>query len=134
MSTLLHQIHPSLSSIYQHAVHIFREFNLGSSADLYMSMHTWQLCFFSCCMFKLVMCGQQPSSFSHDLQVFPGAWTAILVYLDNDGIWNLRTENLDSWYLGQEVYVSVVNPETDKSEPSVPDNSIYCGLLSSLQR
>ncbi|TXG55704.1 hypothetical protein EZV62_020960 [Acer yangbiense] len=68
------------------------------------------------------------------IQVFPGAWTAILVYLDNAGIWNLRTENLDSWYLGQEVYVSVVNPETDKSEPSVPDNSIYCGLLSSLQR
>lgn len=37
-------------------------------------------------------------------QVFPGAWTAILVSLDNAGIWNLRTENLDSWYLGQELY------------------------------
>lgn len=67
-------------------------------------------------------------------QVFPGAWTAILVYLDNAGIWNLRTENLDSWYLGQEVYVNVLNPEIDKSAPLLPDNAIYCGLLSSLQK
>ncbi|MQM16945.1 hypothetical protein Taro_049907, partial [Colocasia esculenta] len=68
-------------------------------------------------------------------QVFPGAWTAILVYLDNVGIWNLRTQNLDSWYLGQEVYVSVVNPEvTNKTELPIPDNVIFCGELSSLQR
>ncbi|KAK9282113.1 hypothetical protein L1049_005025 [Liquidambar formosana] len=68
-------------------------------------------------------------------QVFPGAWTAILVSLDNDGIWNLRAENLNSWYLGQEVYVSVVNPEiTDKSELPLPENSIFCGVLSSLQK
>lgn len=69
------------------------------------------------------------------LQVFPGAWTAILVSLDNVGIWNLRTENLDTWYLGQEVYISVVNPEiTEKTELPLPDNTIYCGLLSSLQK
>ncbi|CAH9121164.1 unnamed protein product [Cuscuta epithymum] len=68
-------------------------------------------------------------------QVFPGAWTAVLVFLDNAGIWNLRAQNLDSWYLGQEVYVSVVNPEiADKTELPLPDNTIYCGLLSSLQR
>ncbi|XP_044502947.1 monocopper oxidase-like protein SKU5 isoform X2 [Mangifera indica] len=67
-------------------------------------------------------------------QVFPGAWTAILVYLDNPGIWNLRSENLNSWYLGLEVYVNVVNPEIDQSEPLLPDNTIYCGLLSSLQK
>lgn len=68
-------------------------------------------------------------------QVFPGAWTAILVSLDNVGIWNLRTENLDTWYLGQEVYISVVNPEmTEKTELPLPDNTIYCGLLSSLQK
>ncbi|GAV70742.1 Cu-oxidase domain-containing protein/Cu-oxidase_2 domain-containing protein/Cu-oxidase_3 domain-containing protein [Cephalotus follicularis] len=68
------------------------------------------------------------------VQVFPGAWTAILVSLDNAGIWNLRTENLNSWHLGQEVYVSVLNPEIDKSEFTLPDNTIYCGLLSSLQK
>ncbi|XP_030547751.1 monocopper oxidase-like protein SKU5 [Rhodamnia argentea] len=66
-------------------------------------------------------------------QVFPGAWTAILVSLDNAGIWNLRTENLDSWYLGQELYMTVVNPENDTTELQLPDNAIFCGLLSSLQ-
>ncbi|KAA3458523.1 monocopper oxidase-like protein SKU5 [Gossypium australe] len=67
-------------------------------------------------------------------QVFPGAWTAILVSLDNAGIWNLRAQNLDSWYLGQETYVSVINSEVDQSEVLLPENSIYCGILSSLQK
>ncbi|CAA0805961.1 SKU5 similar 3 [Striga hermonthica] len=67
-------------------------------------------------------------------QVFPGAWTAILVSLDNAGMWNLRTQNLDSWYLGQETYVSVVNPEHDSDEVQLPENTIYCGQLSSLQK
>ncbi|KAK1428526.1 hypothetical protein QVD17_17361 [Tagetes erecta] len=68
-------------------------------------------------------------------QVFPGAWTAILVYLDNAGLWNLRAQNLDSWYLGQEVYLSVVNPEvSEKTELPLPENAIYCGVLSSLQK
>lgn len=68
-------------------------------------------------------------------QVFAGAWTAILVSLDNVGMWNLRAQNLNSWYLGQEVYISVVNSEvTNKTELPVPDNAIYCGLLSYLQR
>lgn len=68
------------------------------------------------------------------LQVYPGAWTAILVSLDSAGIWNLRAENLDSWYLGQELYVSIVNPESDGSEAALPDNTIFCGLLSPLQK
>ncbi|KAL2488359.1 SKU5 similar 3 [Forsythia ovata] len=67
-------------------------------------------------------------------QVFPGAWTAILVSLDNAGMWNLRAQNLDSWFLGQEVYVSVVNPEIDTTEVQLPENTIYCGALSSLQK
>ncbi|CAL5429701.1 unnamed protein product [Camellia sinensis] len=67
-------------------------------------------------------------------QVFPGAWTAILISLDNVGVWNLRTENLDSWYLGQETYVRVVNPEeTNKTELPMPDNALFCGSLSRLQ-
>ncbi|KAM3322029.1 monocopper oxidase-like protein SKU5 [Capsicum chacoense] len=68
-------------------------------------------------------------------QVFPGAWTAILVSLDNVGIWNLRTENLDSWYLGQETYIKVVNPEpTNKTELPIPDNALFCGQLNKLQK
>ncbi|KAJ0106218.1 hypothetical protein Patl1_18552 [Pistacia atlantica] len=68
-------------------------------------------------------------------QVYPGAWTAILVSLDNVGVWNLRTENLDSWYLGQETYVRVVNPEsTNKTEFPIPDNALFCGALNHLQK
>ncbi|KAJ6826310.1 uncharacterized protein M6B38_372850 [Iris pallida] len=69
------------------------------------------------------------------IQVYPGAWTAVLVSLDNVGIWNLRTENLDSWYLGQETYVRVVNPEdtANKTELPLPNNALYCGLLKSMQ-
>ncbi|XP_072995890.1 monocopper oxidase-like protein SKU5 [Typha latifolia] len=68
-------------------------------------------------------------------QVFPGAWTAILVSLDNVGIWNLRVENLDTWYLGQEVYVRVADPEGyNKTEMLVPDNALYCGLLKDKQK
>ncbi|KAG6688907.1 hypothetical protein I3842_11G149100 [Carya illinoinensis] len=68
-------------------------------------------------------------------QVYPGAWTAILISLDNVGVWNIRTENLDSWYLGQETYIRVVNPEpTNKTELPLPDNALYCGALSKLQK
>ncbi|PPD82428.1 hypothetical protein GOBAR_DD20643 [Gossypium barbadense] len=68
-------------------------------------------------------------------QVYPGAWTAILISLDNVGVWNLRTENLDSWYLGQETYIRVVNPEvTNKTELPMPENVLYCGALSKRQK
>ncbi|XP_010906622.1 monocopper oxidase-like protein SKU5 [Elaeis guineensis] len=68
-------------------------------------------------------------------QVFPGAWTAVLVSLDNVGFWNVRAENLDTWYLGQEVYIKVVNPESsDKTESPIPDNALYCGVLQNLQK
>ncbi|RWW67998.1 hypothetical protein BHE74_00024535 [Ensete ventricosum] len=70
------------------------------------------------------------------INVFPGAWTAVLVSLDSVGFWNVRVENLDTWYLGQEVYVRVVNPEdnSNKTELPVPDNVLYCGLLKDKQK
>ncbi|KAH7839527.1 hypothetical protein Vadar_005367 [Vaccinium darrowii] len=69
------------------------------------------------------------------LLVFPGAWTAILVSLDNVGVWNLRTENLDAWYLGQETYVRVVNPAVNnKAEFPMPDNTLFCGALTELHK
>ncbi|GFY81975.1 hypothetical protein Acr_02g0002150 [Actinidia rufa] len=68
-------------------------------------------------------------------QVFPGGWTAIMVSLDNVGVWNLRAENLDRWYLGQETYVRTVNPEENNTtELAAPDNVLYCGALGHLQR
>ncbi|GAB4858796.1 Serine/threonine protein kinase [Ancistrocladus abbreviatus] len=69
------------------------------------------------------------------VQVFPGGWTAVFVYLDNEGAWNIRTENLDRWYLGQETYIRLVNPEDNKiTEYSAPENVLYCGALSYLQK
>ncbi|KAF7114137.1 hypothetical protein RHSIM_RhsimUnG0097800 [Rhododendron simsii] len=65
------------------------------------------------------------------VQVFPGGWTAVLVYLDNVGVWNIRAENLDRWYLGQETYMRVVDPLVDNATvfASVPDNVLYCGAI-----
>ncbi|XP_026389539.1 monocopper oxidase-like protein SKU5 [Papaver somniferum] len=69
------------------------------------------------------------------IQVFPGAWTSILISLDNVGFWNLRTANLDSWYLGQETYIRIVNPEaTNETELARPENSIFCGALKHKQQ
>uniref|UniRef100_A0A0E0LRB7 Monocopper oxidase-like protein SKU5 n=1 Tax=Oryza punctata TaxID=4537 RepID=A0A0E0LRB7_ORYPU len=68
-------------------------------------------------------------------QVFPGGWTAVLVSLDNVGIWNLRSEKLDNWYNGQEVYVKVADPMGyNITEMIMPDNALYCGLLKDLQK
>ncbi|KAK4431624.1 Monocopper oxidase-like protein SKU5 [Sesamum alatum] len=70
------------------------------------------------------------------VQVFSGGWTAVYVSLDNVGVWNLRTENLDRWYLGQQTYMRIVNPEdhNNKTELPVPDNALYCGALSRMQK
>ncbi|KAI3823606.1 hypothetical protein L1987_05045 [Smallanthus sonchifolius] len=59
----------------------------------------------------------------------------VLISLDNVGVWNLRTENLDSWYLGQETYIRIVNPEkNNKTELPMPDNALFCGALSRMQK
>ncbi|EXC08927.1 Monocopper oxidase-like protein SKS1 [Morus notabilis] len=68
-------------------------------------------------------------------QVFPGGWTAVLISLDNVGVWNIRAENLDRWYLGQETYMKIVNPEENgETEFAAPDNALYCGALANLQK
>ncbi|VFQ99594.1 unnamed protein product [Cuscuta campestris] len=69
-------------------------------------------------------------------QVFAGGWTSVLVSLDNVGVWNLRTENLDRWYLGQETYLRITNPEDtgNKTELPAPENVLYCGALASMQK
>ncbi|KAL3645214.1 Serine/threonine protein kinase [Castilleja foliolosa] len=70
------------------------------------------------------------------VQVFPLGWTAVFVSLDNVGVWNLRTENLDRWYLGQETYMRITNPDDNgnKTELPVPDNALYCGALRHMQK
>ncbi|KAL9225232.1 hypothetical protein vseg_001181 [Gypsophila vaccaria] len=67
------------------------------------------------------------------VQVFPEAWTAVYAYLDNPGVWNIRTENLDMWYLGQETYIKLVDFENEDAQFSAPGNVAYCGALAGLQ-
>lgn len=68
------------------------------------------------------------------IQVFPGAWTAVLVYLDNPGLWNIRAGNLDRWYLGQETYIKLVNHEDKATQYPAPKNVRFCGALANLQK
>ncbi|KAH6820620.1 SKU5 similar 3 [Perilla frutescens var. hirtella] len=62
------------------------------------------------------------------VQVYPGGWTAVYVYLDNPGMWNLRSQNLQHWYLGQELYIRVHDPDPNPAkEHSLPSNLLFCG-------
>ncbi|XP_061999696.1 monocopper oxidase-like protein SKU5 [Rosa rugosa] len=65
------------------------------------------------------------------VQVYPGAWTAVYAFLDNPGMWNLRSQLLKHWYLGQELYVRVfdADPNPAKERPP-PDNLLLCGIFS----
>ncbi|KAH6820276.1 SKU5 similar 18 [Perilla frutescens var. hirtella] len=66
------------------------------------------------------------------VQVYPLCWTAILIKLDNMGMWNLRSQDAEKWYKGQELYIKV-NGEEDpfkislRDENPIPQNLIKCG-------
>lgn len=64
----------------------------------------------------------------YDEQVYPGGWSAVYAYLDNPGMWNLRSQKLKNWYLGQELYVRVydADPNPTKERPP-PQNLLFCG-------
>ncbi|EXB37211.1 L-ascorbate oxidase-like protein [Morus notabilis] len=64
----------------------------------------------------------------HTVQVYPNSWSAILVSLDNKGMWNLRSAIWGRQYLGQQLYVRVWNTEHSLfTETDVPPNALYCG-------
>ncbi|KAL4360710.1 hypothetical protein GQ457_04G018160 [Hibiscus cannabinus] len=64
----------------------------------------------------------------HTVQVYPLGWTAILVSLDNKGMWNLRSQNWSKRYLGQQVYLRVWNDEKSLfTEADIPTNALRCG-------
>ncbi|KAJ9175479.1 hypothetical protein P3X46_014029 [Hevea brasiliensis] len=62
------------------------------------------------------------------VQVYPKGWTAVYAFLDNPGMWNLRSQSLKNWYLGQELYIRVHDndPNPAKERPP-PDNLLLCG-------
>ncbi|OIW21539.1 hypothetical protein TanjilG_06160 [Lupinus angustifolius] len=68
-------------------------------------------------------------------QVYPNSWTAILVSLDNKGMWNLRSAIWERRYLGQEVYLRVWNNEQSLyTETNIPENALFCGKAKHLHR
>ena len=64
----------------------------------------------------------------HTVQVYPNGWSAILVSLDNEGMWNLRSAVWDRQYLGQQLYLRVWTPEQSFSnEYAIRQTAILCG-------
>ncbi|XP_010547509.1 PREDICTED: L-ascorbate oxidase homolog [Tarenaya hassleriana] len=64
----------------------------------------------------------------HTTQVYPNSWTAILVSLDNQGMWNMRSAVWERQYLGQQFYLKVWNPvQSLANEYNPPDNLLLCG-------
>jgi hypothetical protein len=64
-----------------------------------------------------------------------------MVMLDNQGLWNLRSQDVERWYLGQELYLRVrgigeEDPSTipARDEVPLPENAILCGEISGLQQ
>lgn len=57
--------------------------------------------------------------------------------LDNQGMWNIRSQDAEKWYLGQELYMRVKgvgqeDPSTisRRDEDDIPYNAIRCGKAS----
>ncbi|KAB1214677.1 hypothetical protein CJ030_MR5G022126 [Morella rubra] len=64
----------------------------------------------------------------HTVQVYPKGWSAILVSLDNKGMWNLRSAIWSRRYLGQQLYIKVWNNEYSLyTEADIPPNALLCG-------
>ncbi|KAG9454859.1 hypothetical protein H6P81_007763 [Aristolochia fimbriata] len=69
----------------------------------------------------------------HTIQVYPKSWSAILLTLDNAGMWNVRSNAWERHYLGQQFYISVVSPARSlRDEYSLPDISLRCGIIKDL--
>ncbi|KAI3922094.1 hypothetical protein MKX01_005783 [Papaver californicum] len=65
---------------------------------------------------------------SYTIQTYPKSWTAILMPLDNKGMWNLRSQIWPRRYLGQELYVKVWNDEKNLyTVYDIPKNTLLCG-------
>ncbi|CAK9139816.1 unnamed protein product [Ilex paraguariensis] len=69
----------------------------------------------------------------HTIQVYPNSWAAIMTTLDNAGMWNLRSEMGERFYLGQQLYVSVLSPARSlRDEYNIPDNTPLCGIVKGM--
>ncbi|KAL0002724.1 hypothetical protein SO802_016505 [Lithocarpus litseifolius] len=64
------------------------------------------------------------------VQVYLGGWSAVYAFLNNPGMWNLRSQNLKNWYLGQELYLRVHDDEPNPAkERPPPQNLLRCVMI-----
>ncbi|ERN00715.1 hypothetical protein AMTRI_Chr13g116730 [Amborella trichopoda] len=71
----------------------------------------------------------------HTIQVYPNSWTAVLLTIDNAGMWSLRSELWERQYLGQQLYLSVVSPARSlRDEYNMPDNARLCGIVKRMPK
>ncbi|KAJ8539887.1 hypothetical protein K7X08_014139 [Anisodus acutangulus] len=69
----------------------------------------------------------------HNIQVYPNSWATVMTTLDNAGMWNLRSEMWERFYLGQQLYFSVLSPSRSlRDEYNLPDNQPLCGIVKSM--
>ncbi|XP_068641136.1 L-ascorbate oxidase homolog isoform X2 [Aristolochia californica] len=69
----------------------------------------------------------------HTIQVYPKSWSAILLTLDNAGMWSVRSNALERQYLGQQFYFSVLSPARSlRDEYSLPENTPLCEIVKDL--
>ncbi|KAG8054985.1 hypothetical protein GUJ93_ZPchr0001g32423 [Zizania palustris] len=69
----------------------------------------------------------------HTIQVYPRSWTAVMLTFDNAGMWNIRSNMWERYYLGEQLYVSVVSPARSlRDEYNFPENSLRCGKVVGL--
>ncbi|KAH9314697.1 hypothetical protein KI387_023324 [Taxus chinensis] len=59
--------------------------------------------------------------------VYPRSWTAILMSLDNAGMWNVRSALWDRQYLGQQFYLRIFAGYNPRDENPIPMNALLCG-------
>ncbi|XP_027185899.1 L-ascorbate oxidase homolog [Coffea eugenioides] len=69
------------------------------------------------------------------IQVYPKSWAAIMLTMDNAGMWNLRSTLLERQYLGQQLYFSVLSPNYSlRDEYNVPDDAPLCGIVKDMPK
>jgi len=69
------------------------------------------------------------------IQVYPKSWAAIMLTLDNAGMWNLRSQLWERYYLGQQLYFSVLSPARSlRDEYNMPDNAELCGIVKAMPK
>ncbi|KAF5195103.1 L-ascorbate oxidase-like protein [Thalictrum thalictroides] len=69
----------------------------------------------------------------HSIHVYPSSWAAIMLTMDNAGMWNLRANSWDRYYLGQQMYFSVLSPNYSlRDEYNIPDNAELCGIIKGM--